>query len=285
MSKNMKGILLSFGSVIIMALTPVMNKLSLSSLTPIQASFLNAFFSTIFTLIFVLMSRKKVKWVTNKYLLMIGVLNTLGILLQYYSSAILDPVTIGLLGRFYIVFAVILSFVILKEPMKRSDALPILMTILGSFVIAGVDGDFSNILGVVGAVSYTFFFALTNILAKKGLEKADAQIVLLYNQLISSILLLLVMLFTGQGNIQIGSGVSTVFISALCSGFVGLLLFYESLKYISFRNSNLIRTSSPIFVFLLSIPFLPVHLTINLLVGGGLIIVSVFLMNIHKGES
>lgn len=169
--------------------------------------------------------------------------------------------------------------------MKRSDALPILMTILGSFVIAGIDGDFSNILGVVGAVSYTFFFALTNILAKKGLEKADAQIVLLYNQLISSILLLLVMLFTGQGNIQIGSGVSTVFISALCSGFVGLLLFYESLKYISFRNSNLIRTSSPIFVFLLSIPFLPVHLTINLLVGGGLIIVSVFLMNIHKGES
>ena len=268
-----------------MALTPVMNKLSLSSLTPIQASFLNAFFSTIFTLIFVLMSRRKVKWVTNKYLLMIGVLNTLGILLQYYSSAILDPVTIGLLGRFYIVFAVILSFVILKEPMKRSDALPILMTILGSFVIAGVDGDFSNILGVVGAVSYTFFFALTNILAKKGLEKADTQIVLLYNQLISSVLLLLVMLFTGQGNIQISSGVSTVFISALCSGFVGLLLFYESLKYISFRNSNLIRTSSPIFVFLLSIPFLPVHLTINLLVGGGLIIVSVFLMNIHKGES
>ena len=262
MSKNMKGILLSFGSVIIMALTPVMNKLSLSSLTPIQASFLNAFFSTIFTLVFPLMSRKKIKWVTNKYLLMIGVLNTLGILLQYYSSAILDPVTIGLLGRFYIVFAVILSF-----------------------VIAGIDGDFSNILGVVGAVSYTFFFALTNILAKKGLEKADAQIVLLYNQLISSILLLLVMLFTGQGNIQIGSGVSTVFISALCSGFVGLLLFYESLKYISFRNSNLIRTSSPIFVFLLSIPFLPVHLTINLLVGGGLIIVSVFLMNIHKGES
>lgn len=44
MSKHMKGILLSFGSVIIMALTPVMNKLSLSSLTPIQASFLNAFF-------------------------------------------------------------------------------------------------------------------------------------------------------------------------------------------------------------------------------------------------
>lgn len=268
-----------------MALTPVMNKLSLISLTPIQASFLNAFFSTIFTLVFALMSRKKVKWVTNKYLLMIGVLNTLGILLQYYSSAILDPVTIGLLGRFYIVFAVILSFVILKEPMKRSDTLPIVMTILGSFVIAGVDGDFSNILGVVGAVSYTFFFALTNILAKKGLEKADTQIVLLYNQLISSVLLLLVMLFTGQGNIQISSGVSTVFISALCSGFVGLLLFYESLKYISFRNSNLIRTSSPIFVFLLSIPFLPVHLTINLLVGGGLIIVSVFLMNIHKGES
>ena len=71
MSKQMKGVLFSFGSVIIMALTPVMNKLSLSSLTPIQASFLNAFFSTIFTLIFVLMSRKKVKWFKNKYLLMI----------------------------------------------------------------------------------------------------------------------------------------------------------------------------------------------------------------------
>lgn len=43
-------------------------------------------------------------------------------------------------------------------------------------------------------------------------------------------------------------GIGAVAVSAFCSGFLGLLLFYRGLKFISFRDANLIRALNPVFV-------------------------------------
>ncbi|WP_446455962.1 EamA family transporter [Tuanshanicoccus lijuaniae] len=121
MSRKTKGILLSFLSVVIMAITPVTNKLSLHTLTPIQASFYNALLSTVFSFTLLVIRKQKVTLTFNRYLILVGVFNTVGIILQYVSASLLDPVTIGLLGRFYTVFAVLLSILVLKEKLQRRD--------------------------------------------------------------------------------------------------------------------------------------------------------------------
>ncbi|WP_256326279.1 EamA family transporter [Staphylococcus sp. HMSC036D05] len=84
--------------------------------------------------------------------------------------------------------------------------------------------------------------------------------------------------------IHIGIGLFSILLSALCSGVIGLLLFYEGLKYISFREANIIRTLNPIFVFIFSFPFFPLPLTPKFITGAILIIISIIYMNLYKDK-
>lgn len=280
-SKN-KGLIFGILSVIVMSITPVMNKLSLTHINPLQASFYNCLFSFGFTVIYMLIMRKKFYVIKDFRIWLLGILNTLGILLQYMSTFYLDPVTVGLLGRFYIVFAVILSVVLLREKISKNDYLPIAFTIIGSFLVSNFSTNIDNLIGIVCALSYTFFFALTNAVAKKVIKNIDSQTILLYNQGMSAIILFAIMLLTNNVTNNINTGIGYIVISALCSGFVGLLLFYESLKYITYREANIVRASNPIFVFMFTLPFFQIPITPTFVLGGILIIFSIVWMNIKK---
>lgn len=285
MNKVKKGYLFNIISVAIMSLTPILNKLSLTDLSPIQASFFNALFSTLILLITVLFDKSKIKIYHNKSIWLLGITNTIGILLQYVSLSLLDPVSVGLLGRFYIIFALFLSVLFLNETLLKHDTLPIIFAIIGSFLITHFSGDFNSILGVIAALSYTFFFALTNMLAKKTVKDIDSKTILLYNQATSTLLLGIILIVTNHlHTIHIGIGLFSILLSALCSGVIGLLLFYEGLKYISFREANIIRTLNPIFVFIFSFPFFPLPLTPKFITGAILIIISIIYMNLYKDK-
>lgn len=285
MNNAKKGYLFNIISVAIMSLTPILNKVSLNDLSPIQASFLNALFSTLILLITVLLAKSKIKIHHNKFIWLLGITNTIGILLQYVNLSVLDPVSVGLLGRFYIIFALFLSVLFLNEKLSKHDALPIAFAIIGSFLITHFSGDFNSILGVIAALSYTFFFALTNMLAKKTVKDIDSKTTLLYNQATSTLLLGIILIVTNHlHTIHIGIGLFSILLSALCSGVIGLLLFYEGLKYISFREANIIRTLNPIFVFIFSFPFFPLPLTPKFITGAILIIISIIYMNLYKDK-
>ena len=73
-------------------------------------------------------------------------------------------------------------------------------------------------------------------------------------------------------------GIGAVAVSAFCSGFLGLLLFYRGLKFISFRDANLIRALNPVFVLVYSLPFFRIQMTPAFILGGGLIILSIVWM-------
>ena len=197
----------------------------------------------------------------------------------------LDPVSVGLLGRFYIIFALFLSVLFLNETLCKNDTLPIIFAVIGSFLITQFSGDFNSILGVIATLSYTFFFALTNMLAKKTVKDIDSKTILLYNQATSTLLLGIILIVTNHlHTIHISIGLFSILLSALCSGVIGLLLFYEGLKYISFREANIIRTLNPIFVFIFSFPFFPLPLTPKFITGAILIIISIIYMNLYKDK-
>lgn len=279
-----KGIILNVLSVAIMAVNPVLNKFSLSVLSPLQASFLNALFSTVITYIAIKITKKNVPLLfKDKKLWILGITNTLGIVLQYLSVSFLDPVSVGLFGRFYIVFAILLSVVVLHERINKYDLVPIILTILGTILVTDLNGNINSLLGVITAISYTFFFALTNMLAKKIVGTLDSKILLFYNQIMSAILLFLILIGSNQEKMNLlNYGTLYILAVAFFGGFLGLYLFYEGLKFTSFRNANIIRSLNPIFVFLFSIPFFEIPLTISFVCGGLLIIASVIWMSLVK---
>lgn len=271
-----KGIWLNLSSVAVMSLTPVLNKISMSTLTPLQASFLNALFSAVITYSVIKIKRQEIpNLFKNKLIILLGLTNAIGILLQYISVSLLDPVSVGLFGRFYIIFALLLSIIIMHEKVSKADFMPIILTLIGTILITNFHGSMSSYFGIISAISYTFFFALTNMLAKKNIENVETNILLFYNQALSSLILGISLLISNQIIFNFKSGIISIFGSAFMSGFLGLYLFYEGLKYISFRNANLIRSLNPVFVFLFSFPFFKVPMTPNFILGGALIIISI----------
>lgn len=271
-----KGIWLNLSSVAVMSLTPVLNKISMSTLTPLQASFLNALFSAVITYSVIKIKRQEIpNLFKNKLVILLGLTNAIGILLQYISVSLLDPVSVGLFGRFYIIFALLLSIIIMHEKVSKADFMPIILTLIGTILITNFHGSMSSYFGIISAISYTFFFALTNMLAKKNIENVETNILLFYNQALSSLILGISLLISNQIIFNFKSGIISIFGSAFMSGFLGLYLFYEGLKYISFRNANLIRSLNPVFVFLFSFPFFKVPMTPNFILGGALIIISI----------
>ena len=117
------------------------------------------------------------------------------------------------------------------------------------------------------------------MLAKKTVKDIDSKTILLYNQATSTLLLGIILIVTNHlHTIHINIGLFSILLSALCSGVIGLLLFYEGLKYISFREANIIR----VYIFF---PFFPLPLTPKFITGAILIIISIIYMNLYKDKN
>lgn len=283
--KSSLGFTLNLLSVLIMSISPLMNKFSLVTVTPLQAAFYNSVFAMIFTYIYIKVRKLKLNLIKDPLIWVLGVTNTLGIYLQYLSINILGPIAVGFIGRFYIIFTIILSLIFLHEKFSGTDWIIVISTIIGSFLVTQ-PGEWSltSIWGLVFAFGYTLSFAVTNFFAKKLVADNGSESVLLYNQGTSAVILLVVNLFTGSFSNVSYSGVSYLALSAFFSGFVGLLLFYEGLKYISFSSANIIRSLSPVVILIYSMPFFPVKLTPAFILGALLIVGSTISINILNSK-
>lgn len=155
MSKRRVGLLLNLMSVAVMAVTPVMNKWSMNTLSPLAASFYNALVSLVLTFITIGATHTKLIWVKSPVIWVLGLTNCLGIVLQYLSLFFLDPVSVGLIGRFYIVFAILLSVFLLHERFDRREIVPIGLCIAGTALVSDFSGRMTDMLGLVCAFGYT----------------------------------------------------------------------------------------------------------------------------------
>ncbi|USS88960.1 DMT family transporter [Fructilactobacillus cliffordii] len=271
-----KGYILSIASVLIMSVTPILNKLTLKEYTPLITSFIFSICSIIFTSLAI---RKTKLTKINIRIVLISLLSAFGLCLQFYSLNYLSPATFAFIGRFYIIFTILLSLIMLKEKLSLMDILAIILSIVGTIYIYKDDPQRGNLQGIIYAFLYTFMFAMCGVITKKELKRTSSNTINFYNQLLSIIVIGILIVFTGQ-NINVNfKGVFVIALSAFASGFVGLLLYYEGMKYLSMSKVSIIRSLSPVVVLFYSVIVFNTKITSHLLIGGFLILFSVIMMN------
>lgn len=277
-----KGVLFSILSVLIMSLTPLLNKFSLDYYDPIFAALLNSLFAAFFCFLYSFVIKERIKIVKSKMLWLIGITNSIGLLCLFISLSLLSPITVGFIGRFYTIFAILLAVIMLKEKLKHIDKILILLAILGTFLFVEKGASLDNYLGILAALLYTLFFALTNTLVKKTIEGVSSNTILFYNNIISVIFLFIFMIIAGNfSSLSFhAEGIVFILIGAFFSGFLGLILFYESIKLIDFSLANLIRAAGPIVIAFYSYWFFPIDFTVSNVLGAFLIISSIILVTI-----
>ncbi|NBJ70390.1 MULTISPECIES: DMT family transporter [Clostridia] len=278
-----KGHLYNLLSVLMMAVGPLLSKFGLVEISPAKASVINAITVIFASYLLGLLQNKKVTFYFEKEIIMLALFNSIGVIFLFLSTHLLSPVEIGFIGRFYTVFAVLLSVLLLKEKLSKNEIIFISLAILGAFLFVHKDGNYeSNILGSFFAILYTFFFALTNIFIKKSLTKEkESNSILFTNNCITFIFLFLYATFTGDLFTSGYSltGISYIVISSLCTGFLGTLFLYQALNHLRFAIANVTRAFSPLLLAVISFPFFPIEITFQNTAGAIVLIISILLLS------
>lgn len=276
--KQLWGIELNLISLLFSSISPVLNKFSLTSLSPVVGGIFTSAFATIFTFATILITRQHVSLTNLKslWLWLLGGTNAIGIILQYIALSTLSPITVTLIARMYLVYVFFLSYIFLKEKITKWDYLAIILCILGSFFISGSRLQFSdNLLGLICAFIYPLMYAANNIVAKYLVSDEEPNNVLFFNHSTSALLLFCYALITGTSFSHISSqAVAFNFGGAFFNGFMSLLLFYTSLQFITAGKANIVRALGPVIVIIYSSFFFPVQVTPSLVLGAILVILA-----------
>jgi drug/metabolite transporter (DMT)-like permease len=237
----LNGYLFSALSVVLMATSPLLNKFAIASLSAKEASFWNTFFAALFSGLMWLLKVGMPKQLSifsifrfSKRLLLISVLNALGILCLFQSTALLEPATLSLLGRSHVIFSVFLGILFLNEKPNQNEWIWISGSVCGMILFSFKGWVGSQYLGLGLCLLYALLFSMTNFLIKKETASSGIEQVLFMNNFIS-LLLLSIFQRPGFSSMNI-SAISLVALGGLLSGTLGLFFFYESLKTISFSN-------------------------------------------------
>ena len=276
--KQLWGIELNLISLLFSSISPVLNKFSLTSLSPVVGGIFTSAFAAIFTFATILITHQHVSLTNLKslWLWLLGGTNAIGIILQYIALSTLSPITVTLIARMYLVYVFFLSYIFLKEKITKWDYLAIILCILGSFFISGSRLQFSdNLLGLICAFIYPLMYAANNIVAKYLVSDEEPNNVLFFNHFTSALLLFCYALITGTSFSHISSqAVAFNFGGAFFNGFMSLLLFYTSLQFITAGKANIVRAFGPVIVIIYSSFFFPVQVTPSLVLGAILVILA-----------
>lgn len=280
-----QGLSLNLLSVFMNAVAITLSKFALSNINPIFITLIICLTSTFLSFTYLSLRQHSFTKSELKQLLPIGLINAAATMLLYASIAMLEPITVGMIGRFYVVFTTLLSVVILREKMTNNETFLIAVAILGTFLFVqtGQTTNAMHYIGVAMGLSYTFLFALANLLVKRNVHKANSVTILFYNNFFACIACALFLLsekaplasFSSMSLRTYGFAILTATIT-----FLGLVLFFNSFRFLSFKLSNIIRSTSPIFVFIVSWPFFPIQISVTNASGGAMVLTSIIFLSL-----
>ncbi|WP_078427932.1 DMT family transporter [Alkalihalobacterium alkalinitrilicum] len=283
MSNTQKGHFFNILSVVTVAIGPLLAKFGLLEISPAKAALINAATIILASYLFGVITKKKVQFYFEKNIILLGIFNTLGVVFLFISMDLLSPVQIGFIGRFYTVFAVLLSVIVLKERLSRIEVVFIVSAIAGVFLFVETGSGYqAHLTGSLFALLYTFFFALSNVFIKKTVSKEKSSNSILFtNSCITLFFVILYALLVGElfdGNYSF-QGIGYIATSSLIAGFIGTILLYEALKYLRFSIANVSRAFSPVLLAIISFPFFPIVLTVQNTIGAIVLVVSILLLS------
>jgi drug/metabolite transporter (DMT)-like permease len=262
-------------------------KVALAYISSTQAAVLEATFTAFFCLGFAAVKRTSLAPLRHRAVFAAGLLNAVGLVLLFESIALLNPATVGFIGRLYFVYTSLIALVYFREYPTTLELIAIPGTILGLFLFSFHDFDTSEILGVGLAALYPFFFAVQNAVIKESLSEHNMNQIILYNKLWSLFFLAGYAFFKEGASVLTFSakGVSLIFVSTFIATFLGLLFFLRALRETKFSIANIAKGSEIFFVLLFSYFVFPLHLTTVNVVGAALVFICIVLLAFQQSRA
>lgn len=177
MKKKYKAILYIICSALFFALMNAFVRLS-GDIPSIQKSFFRNFVSMIFALMIILKNHDGFKWKQGnlKYLVLRATFGTIGILCNFYAVDNLVLSDASMLNKMSPFFAIVFSYIILKERANIVQWLGVIIAFLGSLLI--IKPTFSNmdlvpsVIGLCGGLGAGIAYTMVRVLGQRGENKS-----------------------------------------------------------------------------------------------------------------
>lgn len=195
----------------------------------------------------------------------------------YFYALKLSNVGLGMLSLYtFPVIIALLEPIILKVKFQPIHVLFGVLILVGLYILTPeFDIESTQVKGILFGVFSAFCYAFRILILKKHAANYDGTVLMFYQVIIVSILLLPALFFMDV------SGLKTqwpyLLLLAFLTTAVGHSMILHSLKFFSASTTSIISSLQPIFGIIMAIFFLNEIPTLNTFIGGFLILFTVFI--------
>ncbi len=195
----------------------------------------------------------------------------------YFYALKLSNVGLGMLSLYtFPVIIALLEPIILKVKFQPIHVLFGVLILVGLYILTPkFDIESTQVKGILFGVFSAFCYAFRILILKKYAANYDGAVLMFYQVIIVSILLLPALFFMDV------SGLKTqwpyLLLLAFLTTAVGHSMILHSLKFFSASTTSIISSLQPIFGIIMAIFFLNEIPTLNTFIGGFLILFTVFI--------
>lgn len=288
MTKRQKGIIAMLVAVFVWGISFINIRIAMGVMGAMTLGGLRFLMATI--ILFVIMKALKVDLTIHKKDIPLFVVAAgIGITVYFYfenngvkyTSASIASIIIGAIP----VFSVIAESIIYKKKITKILIASVLLSVVGVGMIVGLDlqdlkngGSIIGYLMMFGAVISWIIYSIAN---KPLFKRYDQGMITFYQSLIGLIFFLPFIPFENNqwGQIFTGNIFMHVFFLAAFASALGFYLYLKGLDYLGISESSIYINLIPVVTVILSYFWLGETLSPMQLLGGGLIIASVYIMN------
>lgn len=278
-SKNLTGIILVAISAACYGFMPIFAKIAYAAGTSTYTLLLLRF-SIASALMFAIMGIKKIPMPTGKEVvtfLLLGAVGYVGqslcyfIALNYASSG-----TVSLLFYTNPAMVFIGSVVFFKEKVTKQKLLSLCFALLGAFVIIGGEFDTNTtglVLALLAALFYVVYILFASVVIKPGMGTQSSAFIMLGAALVYAAVTPVVGFVPPTQTI----GFVVVVMIALVSTVGAFWTFFAGMEKTGPTVASLVSTLEPVVTVVASVVILSEPITINLILGGGLVVASLLI--------
>jgi len=252
-------------------------KYALKFSDPLDLLYIRFAFASFFAALMVLASDKKFSILKNGSIALLGFLNTLGFICQFFGQRLTTSSNASVLSNTSIIFTAFLAIIILKEKISLKKAIAGLLAITGvTFISTGFRFELSSttrgdLLVLISAICWAIF----TIFNKVTLSNSNARDIVLGAMIWTFLFLIPYSPFIGK-EIHLNTLLIGLYLSLFCS-IIPLYLFNLVLKKLGAYSTVVYLSTEIIFAVTLSIIFLKEALSIPFVTGSILILIGIYL--------
>ena len=236
------------------------------------------FFSSIFLIIFIFYLKKDLKLKEKRhylYLIMMGVILALH-WSAFFKSIQMSTVAVGLLTfSTFPIFVTFLEPFFFKEEIKLSDILIAVVTLLGAMLVIPTFELGNNLTqGVIWGIVSGFTYAILSMLNRKFVKEYSSFVIAFYEQFIAT-LVLIPFYFIQRPVFNFRDILLLALLGVVFTG-ISHLLFINSLKSLKTQTAGIISCLEPVYGIIFAIVLLREIPTLREVLGGIVILSTVF---------